>query len=632
MSVLNKVRGRFAAFLVAMSGLANAQETSRLQETLPALNGTRAPATHAELWESFDPRAEPLEVEILHEWEEEGVLLKVLRFRIGVFKGQKAMLAAIYGIPKNMKRVPGLVQIHGGGQYADYRAPLANAKRGYATISLSWAGRINAPGYKVTPKEVELFWENQTTDPAYRLTTDWGALDAYHAPTRSGLGGFGGTKPSEWTLDPIESPRNDPWFLCALAARRAITFLEKQPEIDKERLGVYGHSMGGRLTVMTSAADPRVKAAVPSCGGISLRSNGVSPNSDDVALAKIKCPILFQSPANDFHGRIDDLKQATDSILSSDWRVSCSPHHNHQDTEAYEVASQLWFDQHLMGTFTFPRTPELAVQLETESGIPTATIQIDESLPVLSVDVFYTRQGVPKDSKNRMENSISRFWHHANADLAKTGQVKTEKAGTVWFAELPLANNEQPLLCYANVLYDLARPVSYAGYYYHVGTSNSVNLSSVMFEATPKELQRAGVKATLGQSLLIESFDDKWEKEWFTYRPNEWGRRTHKVYDSRWQAPPGAGLAFEVRCEQANTLVVGLDEFGAEVSLVGGNEWQSIQLSVQDFSDADEMAMISWGGISELRLLATDILDRSRKLGGPWRGAKPEFRNLRWVP
>ena len=100
------------------------------------------------MWAGFDPRAEPLEVETIKEWEEDDVVLRIVRFRIGVFKGRKAMLAAIYGFPKKTAEsddeqgLPGLVQIHGGGQYADHRACLMNAKRGYATVSISW-GREN---------------------------------------------------------------------------------------------------------------------------------------------------------------------------------------------------------------------------------------------------------------------------------------------------------------------------------------------------------------------------------------------------------------------------------------------------------------------------------------------------------
>ncbi|TWU38384.1 hypothetical protein [Novipirellula artificiosorum] len=105
------------------------------QESLPPFSDGQGPQTYDELWAGYDPRAEPLEMETLHEWEEDQVVFKVLRYRIGIFKGQKAMMAAVFGYPKGAKHLPGLVQIHGGGQYADYRSVLTNAKRGYATIS-----------------------------------------------------------------------------------------------------------------------------------------------------------------------------------------------------------------------------------------------------------------------------------------------------------------------------------------------------------------------------------------------------------------------------------------------------------------------------------------------------------------
>ena len=59
-------------------------------ETLPPLQDGKAPKTIEELWGDFDPRAEPLDVEVLHEWERDGVIMKVLRYRVGVFKGKKA--------------------------------------------------------------------------------------------------------------------------------------------------------------------------------------------------------------------------------------------------------------------------------------------------------------------------------------------------------------------------------------------------------------------------------------------------------------------------------------------------------------------------------------------------------------
>ena len=241
------------------------------RETLPILTKKDIPKTHTEMWIGFDPRAEPLETEILKEWTQDGVVLRVLRYRIGIFKGQKAWIAGVFGFPSGGKNLPGLLQIHGGGQYADYKAALTNGKRGYATLSIAWAGRISAPNYRVSPSEVKLFWEDKKNDPNYKITTDWGALDAYHAPSRYGKDAFPSIPVEDWTIDSVESPRNNSWFLVALAARRGLSFLESQPQVNSEKLGVYGHSMGGKLTVLTAGSDKRVKVAAPSCGGMSDR-------------------------------------------------------------------------------------------------------------------------------------------------------------------------------------------------------------------------------------------------------------------------------------------------------------------------------------------------------------------------
>jgi len=522
-------------------------QTTVFGETLPPLGDGGVPQTVDELWAGFDPQAEPLDIEVLKEWEEDGVVLKVLRYRIGEFKGQKAMMAAVYGVPKGGKNLPGLVQIHGGGQYAHYNACLTNAKRGYATISISWAGRIDAPGYRVTPNEVKLFWENKTDDPNYKLITDWGALDAYHDPSRNGKDTFMSMPVDEWTLDPVESPRNNSWFLCTLGARRALTFLEQQSEVDADKLGVYGHSMGGKLTVLTAGIDERVKAAAPSCGGISNRNNdrgnakGLYRTTvgDGASLVRVSCPIVFLSPANDFHGNINDLPTAVTEIKSKDWRVTCAPHHNHQDTANYEVATQLWFDQYLKGTFAWPETPGSSLALETDSGIPSFSVTPDASKPVLSVDIFYTQQGQIDGLRDDRNNTIARFWHHA----------KAKKKGDTWTADLPLFSTDKPLWVYANVVYPLGKPVTGAGYYYGTYTTDQFNLSSLTAMVMPEELKAAGVQATLKPSLTIESFKGDWEKEWFTYRPAEWARKTHKIYDPQWAAPEGAKLSLEVRCE-----------------------------------------------------------------------------------
>ena len=145
--------------MFVLSSLVGKEALCCAEETLPPLKDGKAPRNYEELWAGYDPCREPLEIEVLKEWEEDGVVLRVVRYRIAIFKGQKAMMAGIYGFPKGGTKLPGLLQIHGGGQFADYKAPLTNAKRGYATLSIAWAGRISALGYLVDSDIVKLFWE-----------------------------------------------------------------------------------------------------------------------------------------------------------------------------------------------------------------------------------------------------------------------------------------------------------------------------------------------------------------------------------------------------------------------------------------------------------------------------------------
>ncbi|MEN9468488.1 MAG: hypothetical protein RL630_221 [Verrucomicrobiota bacterium] len=586
-----------------------------------------APQSREELWRGIDMRAEPLDVEVLKEWEEDGVILKVLRYCVGVFKGQKAMMAAVYGYPKDGSKLPGLVQIHGGGQFAQYEQVLANAKRGYATIVIAWAGRIAAPGYHVNPDRVKLFWEGKKDDPNYFVTTDWGLLDGYHSPTRDPKGDFTGVKPTAWTLDAIESPRNSPWFLATFAARRALTFLEQQPEVDANRLGVYGFSMGGKISVLTAGSDDRVKAVAPSCGGISDRQNAsplyVATIADNNYLKNISCPIFFLNPSNDFHGLLNHLPAALHELKTREWRLTISPHHNHQDTAEYEVATQVWMDRQLKGEGVVPETPWTQLNLKTSDGVPEFSIRPDAAKPVLGVEVYYTREGQMVGAKDDFQNTKNRFWYYAPA----------RKEGDLWKAKLPLCGLEKPLWVYANVIYGLDKPIQGAGYYARAYSSDRFVISSPPHMVAAKLLQAAGVKATRQPSLLIEDFEGDWKKQWFAYKPEEWAISTHKIYTDEWKAPVNARLEVEVQSDQPNKLVIGLNTSAAEAVLNGGPDWQLVSLSPADFRDASNQPLKDWSENRELRLAAKENLTgkTNREVGGNWQGPPPRFRNMKWV-
>lgn len=48
--------------------------------------------------------------------------------------------------------------------------------------------------------------------------------------------------------------------------RRAVDVLQSLPEVDPDRIGVIGHSLGGHNSLFVSVFEPRIKAAVTSCG------------------------------------------------------------------------------------------------------------------------------------------------------------------------------------------------------------------------------------------------------------------------------------------------------------------------------------------------------------------------------
>ncbi len=625
-------------FVLATVWISNMTLVAQTRETLSPLSADKkVPKDLAELWAGFDPRAEPLETETLKQWQEQGVVFRIVRFRIGVFKGKQAKLVAIYAFPKtakeNKQRLPALLHIHGGGQYADHRQCLANAKRGYASISIAWAGRISAPNYVVNPDGVRLFWNRKRSNPNYRVTTDWGAVDGYHAPSRNSKNSFGGVLPHEFALDASASPRNSGWFLVALAARRALTFLEQQPEVDRSRLGVYGHSMGGKLTVMT-AIDSRVKAAAPSCGGISDRisANPIHRNvlGDNQSLKQIACPIAFLIPANDFHGRIGDLPAAVSEIKSKQWRVICSPHHNHQDTPEYETATLLWFDQHLKKEFRFPKTPTTKLNLKTENGVPVFSVQPDSSHSFQSIDVFYTQQGKSKETMQDRENTIHRFWHYAPTKYA---------AKQTWSASLPLIDLKKPLWVYANIRYVLTEPSAGAGYYHRQFSTQSFVVSSLLTKVSPAELQAAGCQTTRKSSLVIENFAGDWKKHWFDYRGDHWGLTTNKIHDTAYKAPAKATLSLQVRAAKPNRMVVLIDDYAAEVGVKGGNRWQEIVLRPEDFLNHSGDHLANWQQIKSLRLCQIAWLrppkgDRKKpeRVGKRWIGKPPEFQALQWLP
>ncbi len=602
-----------------------------MKRTLPALAfllftlvaSAEPPQTVTELWSGFDPRADPLEVQVVREWKEDGGVFRHVRYRIGTLKGQTAWMAAFYGFPEGTReKLPGVLHMHGGGQRAFLQEVKTYVSRGYAALSVNWGGR-----------EME---NAQPGDP----NTDWGVVD----PTQQNVPGYFNLLPGEKFLVDHESPRNCNWYLLTLGCRRGITFLEQQPEVDLERIGIYGHSMGGNLTMYVAGTDSRVKAAAPSVGGQGYRTEphdmmgGKAQMENirgDVSLFArtlgfesyaplIRCPVLHLSGTNDFHGWMDDVYRTNALIQDQPLRYAFSPHLNHRFIPEVAVTRPLWLDHYLKGGPSLPETPALDWKLATDDGIPFLKVSPDlKSLPVERVDIYYSVDPDPR----------ARFWRSA----------AVKKEGDAWEARLPDAGTGQPLYAFANVYHTLPASESLP----HLSEIRAVCLSSLLRQATAAELEAAGVRTSDSRSLLIDDFSRGWQ-DWYRLNAenrDHWQNWTRKVTDPFWRGPDGASLSLTLTVTETNRLSIVVIEnewrsyrgtraaYLCERQIQGDSEPQTLTLSPADFVSADGTPLSNWSQIDQLGLCARyEERERGqRPQGANWKGDLPTFHRVEWT-
>jgi hypothetical protein len=409
--------------------------------------------------------------------------------------------------------------------------------------------------------------------------------------------------------------------------------------VDPDRLGVYGHSMGGNLTIYVAGTDSRVKVAVPSVGGSGFRSRPwplmpeqpkQMPNGNvelfdattgfESYAPHIKAPTLWLGATNDFHGIMDDTYRTGDLIPGRNVRYTFTPHMNHRFTAEFAVTRPLWIDQHLKGNFTFPDTPDSELVLDTDDGIPLLRITPDTSLPIEQVQLFYSIDPHPQ----------ARFWRTATA----------AKSGNAWSAPLPIMSAEQPLFAFANVHYRLEKPESVP----FAQATSVFAISSMLHTATPDDLRRAEVKATDKAALTIDDFAHGW-RDWYTLspdNPHHWEFSTRKLNDPKWQGQSDQRLVLDVQTEQTNELVIVLtenffrsyrgksQEFATVVKLSGA-EKQTISLVPDDFCTLEGDKLSSWRNIDLLSLRAYHEKDGKLLGSKSWNGPQPKFQEFRWV-
>ncbi|MCE5279950.1 MAG: dienelactone hydrolase family protein [Planctomycetaceae bacterium] len=584
--------------------------------------------TPQELWDGIDPRAEELDVETLRRWREGGAAFHEFYFTSETYRGAPCRIYAIYSAPVGARRrrftaefaenaegreeknntsavsassavkLPAVLHIHGGGQ----------------TVSIDWLKFWNARGYAAMTYNWGGWWENR---PRYAL---WGKLtQGNHQKARQKI-------EAVWP-----SPRESSWFHWTLAGRRALTVLERQKEVDPNRIGIFGVSMGGTLTWTIAGTDPRVRAACAIYGvgwtTYPTSMHEADPHAADVdkqiwrstmepeAYAPlVRCPVLYLDGSNDFYGKMDWAYQ-TLGRAGGIWRAAFSPRVNHHIAEDEGTNLPLWMDWHLKGGPAAPATPEAQVTLDAR-GVPQLEIRPDRSQTVARIDAYYALHNA--DPKNR-------HWRSA-AVVRKGGKVT---------ASLPVLDASQRLFAYAQVHYE-------SGWHLASNFQAVVPAELGAARATDKASRQIGdfskglddfCTCTTGTDPIafakglkrVKGPAGRWGVQMTMWSP----LYCRKLADPKWHAPAGAELAFDVFTRQDVTLKLSLlaHQFspGATthrvlVPLKAAGGWQSVRLPARRFKDDKKQPMRSWRELELLEVAFEQIPQR-----------QPLFSNFRWA-
>lgn len=97
---------------------------------------------------------------------------------------------------------------------------------------------------------------------------------------------------------------------------RGIDLLQSMPEVDGERIGAIGHSLGGHNSIFTAVFDQRIKAVVSSCGFDSY-ADYYDGSPDVWKPGKGWTQLRYMPRMADFQGRLDQIPFDFDELLGT---------------------------------------------------------------------------------------------------------------------------------------------------------------------------------------------------------------------------------------------------------------------------------------------------------------------------
>jgi hypothetical protein len=320
-----------------------------------------------------------------------------------------------------------------------------------------------------------------------------------------------------------------------------------------------------------------------------------------------------------------------ENIPSKQVAYAISKHLNHRHERAASFVDVLWFEQHVKGTLTLPRTPAISAVLKGPRDIPVVTVTPDRAEDVDRVAIFYSID----------PNGQFRFWRTAAA----------MRDGDTWRAECPVLSAGMPFFCMANVFYRFP-DVKLVGPPWNKSPGKDYLLSTKVLTFEVPEVRAAAPKATDAAERMIEQ-DFVALQDWYELEhANAEVRQilTRKVKDPKWRGPDGAALVIEVLDPRGGALALHFDfnsygqygrdkpsgEYYAVVPFKASNDWQTLEVRLADLKPAkgDRTLPKNWQTLCALAIhgrLAVKNNGTDITVGAGRFDAERKLRNLRWV-
>ncbi len=525
--------------------------------------------TPPEVWKDYDPDKGAFDEEIVKLWDRDGVHVK--DFYVSAYVGgEKIRMFCQFAVKKGEKQQPAILNLHGWTASSSIDWELVG--RGYAVFSFDYTGehdqREHYTKYPETMKHGNSYMKLNTNlpHPDVRATSDylWDAL-----------------------------------------ARRALSCMAAQPEVDKDRMGAAGYSYGGTL-IWSLGMDKRLKAVCSSHGvgwnrfhrgkvhRFDIKPSDIEPTEEELAYIVgispeahapyVHCPVLFLNGSNDHHGNQDRSYQTLNALPDGTPWATAQQVRGHHNTDEVRHIKTIWMDKWVRGhDIAWPENPKSAVTIGPD-GVPRFVLTPDSPEEVESVEIYYAL----KEPYNTCRN-----WR----DTQSAGK------GGVWTASMPVIDTETYLYAYANVRYKSTIVLSSN---FEAVVPARIG-DAVATDKRSSTMYRGSDGAGCWASAVIETIGPDGLKGFRPSRDTVW---TDQPNDPKWQAPEDSKLRFKVFSREPATLTIKAEHYSTEVAIEGADQWQTVDVEAQMLENHfNQSPLAGWNKAKTLRFEARTLTE-----------------------